>query len=54
MFLQIKIVNDAGHVLPIKETGEILVRSPYQFLGYFNDPDLTDTVKDTDRWYHTG
>lgn len=39
--------------LKISEEGEILVRHPYQFYGYLNQPDKTrETI--VDGWVHTG
>ncbi|SHN46607.1 class I adenylate-forming enzyme family protein [Cryptosporangium aurantiacum] len=34
--------------------GEIRVRTPSVFLGYWNDPDATAAVLDADGWYRTG
>jgi acyl-CoA synthetase (AMP-forming)/AMP-acid ligase II len=43
-----------GAVLPEGEIGEIHLRSPSVFLGYWDDPAATRAVLDADRWYRTG
>lgn len=47
-----------GKALPgvetrVAEDGELLLRSPYRFLGYFNDPAATASLMDGD-WMRTG
>ncbi len=51
--VDIRIADDFDRELPVGETGEILVRGPLVFQGYWNDPDLTaHTVRNG--WHHTG
>ncbi|MBU2698588.1 class I adenylate-forming enzyme family protein [Pimelobacter sp. 30-1] len=48
-------VRDAlGNVLPPGEEGEICVRSAYNMLGYWENPEATAAAIDDERWLHTG
>jgi len=42
-----------GEELPDRKVGEIWVRSPFNFSGYYNDPDATKQAF-VDDWYRTG
>jgi fatty-acyl-CoA synthase len=52
--VELKIVDpDDGRELPDTSVGEIWVRSPFNFAGYFNDAEATDRAF-VDGWYRTG
>jgi acyl-CoA synthetase (AMP-forming)/AMP-acid ligase II len=51
--VELRIVGPHGRDLPAGEAGEVLVRSPWMFSGYWNKPDATATAI-IDGWYHTG
>jgi len=44
----------AGVEIRIKDSGEILLRSPGLLKEYYKNPQATAEVKDADGWYHTG
>jgi acyl-CoA synthetase (AMP-forming)/AMP-acid ligase II len=44
---ELRVVDAEGRDLPPRETGEILVRGPTTFKGYWRDPEATG-------WLHTG
>ncbi len=43
-----------GVEVAIAEDGEIVTRGPHIMLGYYEDPDKTSAVIDSDGWFHTG
>ena len=51
---EVCIQNDDGQQLPIGEIGELCVRGPQVMKGYWNRPDETAKMIDTDGWLHSG
>lgn len=51
--VEIRLVDAAGNDVGTDEPGEIVVRGPKVFSGYYGNPDLTDRVMQ-DGWFHTG
>jgi acyl-CoA synthetase (AMP-forming)/AMP-acid ligase II len=51
--VELRIVDANGRDVPSGDAGEVLVRSPWMFSGYWNKPDATATAI-IDGWYHTG
>ena len=52
--VEMEVRDPFGEVLPPGEEGEICVRSAYNMLGYWEDPEATAAAIDSDRWLHTG
>jgi long-chain acyl-CoA synthetase len=51
--------GNVGTVVPgwqvrLDDDGQILVKGPDQFEGYWNQPDATRQIVDSDQWLHTG
>jgi acyl-CoA synthetase (AMP-forming)/AMP-acid ligase II len=51
---EVKIQGPGGDVLADGEIGEIHIRGPAIFLGYWNDPKGSAAALDQRRWYATG
>lgn len=52
--LEVKIVDEAGRVVPIGARGELLTRGYSVMQGYWDDPQKTSEVIDAQGWMHTG
>jgi acyl-CoA synthetase (AMP-forming)/AMP-acid ligase II len=53
LYLELDILDKQGASLPAGEPGEIVVRGPKVFKGYWKDPDATAAAF-TGTWFHTG
>lgn len=51
--VEVRIADERGQALPAGEIGQIHVKGPYLFDGYFEDPEATDSVFVGD-WLDTG
>jgi len=51
--VQVACLNETGEEVPAGEPGEIAVRGPLVFAGYWRDPDATDYTS-RHGWHHTG
>jgi acyl-CoA synthetase (AMP-forming)/AMP-acid ligase II len=52
--VELEIRDEFNQSLPEGAEGEICVRSAFNMLGYWNEPEATARAIDTDRWLHTG
>jgi len=52
--VEIKIVDNAGRVVPPGQSGELLARGYNIMRGYWNDDAQTDAAIDSAGWMHTG
>ncbi|MHB8439727.1 MAG: AMP-binding protein, partial [Acidimicrobiales bacterium] len=52
--VEVQLVDDSGSEVLHGDPGEIWVRGPNVFSGYWNDPAATAEVLGTDGWLHTG
>jgi acyl-CoA synthetase (AMP-forming)/AMP-acid ligase II len=51
--MEVRIADEIGNEVPVGETGEILIKGPTVFRGYFNNDEATAAAI-TDGWFHTG
>jgi cyclohexanecarboxylate-CoA ligase len=52
--MQLRVVDDGGRERGVDEEGELLVRGPSQFAGYFARPRETAEAHTPDGWFRTG
>jgi long-chain acyl-CoA synthetase len=52
--LEVRIVDELGADVLIGDEGELWVRGPNVFAGYWGDPDATDRALTHDGWLRTG
>ena len=52
--IQLRLVDDDGHDVVRGDPGEVWVRGPNVFRGYWNDADATERALTSDGWLRTG
>jgi fatty-acyl-CoA synthase len=49
-----KVVDDDGDEVPTGSVGELMLRGPHIFSGYFDEPEESAKTIEPDGWVHTG
>ncbi len=49
-----KVVNEAGVDVGKNVSGELIVKGPSMFTGYYNDKEINKTIFDANGFFHTG
>jgi long-chain acyl-CoA synthetase len=52
--IELRLVDEHGEDVEEDDPGEILVRGPNVFAGYWNRPDETGAILDGEGWLHSG
>ncbi|ALC43302.1 CG5568 [Drosophila busckii] len=52
--IQVKILDEQGVALGPNETGEVCIYHGEYWAGYYNNPEETRQLRDSQLWYHSG
>lgn len=52
--VELQLLDEAGRPVPEGDPGEVTVRGPNVFSGYWQAPEATAAVLDSDGWFRTG
>lgn len=53
-FVEARLVDEQGREVPVGEVGELWLKGPSMFSGYFEDEEATAQAIDAQGWLHTG
>jgi fatty-acyl-CoA synthase len=53
-FVDVHVVDENNQPLDPNQPGELLLKGPSGFSGYWNNPEATAAVFDEEGWFHTG
>ncbi|MGC1953513.1 MAG: long-chain fatty acid--CoA ligase [Gammaproteobacteria bacterium] len=53
-FIDVRVLDEQNQPLGPHQIGELVLKGPSGFSGYFNDPSETAAVLDDAGWFHTG
>lgn len=53
-FVDVRVVNDKNQPLGPNQPGELILKGPSGFSGYWKNPEESSAVLDDDGWFHTG
>jgi len=53
-FIDVRVVDEDNHPLGPGEAGELVLKGPSRFSGYWNNPEASAAVIDAEGWFHTG
>jgi fatty-acyl-CoA synthase len=53
-FVDVRVVDENNQPLGPNEVGELVLKGPSRFSGYWNNPEASAAVIDDEGWFHTG
>jgi fatty-acyl-CoA synthase len=53
-FIDVRVVDENNKPLGPNQIGELILRGPSGFSGYWKNPEASSAVLDEDGWFHTG
>jgi len=53
-FIDVRVVDDTNQPVGVNKLGELVLKGPSRFSGYWNNPEASRAVLDDEGWFHTG